>query len=57
MSSRQQTLKDGSDKIALAFELFDFALDLLRGNLRRRFPTLSNEEIERKVDEWIEKKV
>lgn len=38
----------------LAFDLFEAAEALMRQNLKRAFPHASEEEIERKLVEWLQ---
>jgi hypothetical protein len=40
--------------LQLALDLFEAAEALMRQNLRREFPNASEEEIERKVVEWLQ---
>jgi hypothetical protein len=37
----------------MAFELFDAAESLMRQNLRRRFPHADEDEIERRIVDWL----
>ena len=39
-----------------AFDLFDFADNIMRHNLRRRYPEASEEEIRRRFAAWAEKR-
>lgn len=41
------------ERLRLAFELFAAGEEMLRQNLRRRFPDASEEEIEMHIEEWL----
>jgi hypothetical protein len=43
-------------RMAIAFDLFEVAEQMMRQNLRRRNPAASDEEIERGVREWLHKR-
>jgi hypothetical protein len=40
-------------RMRLTFELFEAAEQMMRLNLRRRFPEADDEEIERRLTEWL----
>ncbi len=42
-----------SARLQLAFELYDLAERMMRTKLRRQFPQASDQEIERKLLEWL----
>ncbi len=44
---------EAARKLELALDLFDFGEEVQRSNLRRQHPTLSEEEIEGKLCEWL----
>lgn len=44
---------DPAAKLRLAFDLFQAGEDLMRMNLKRRFPEASDDEIERKLVAWL----
>ena len=37
-------------------DLFQTGVDLMRQNLRRRHPNVSNEDIERRLGEWLQER-
>lgn len=41
------------DRLLAAFEMFDFGVEMMAANLRRRHPRASPEEIERLIDAWL----
>lgn len=41
-------------RMHLTFDMFDAAVDMMRLNLRRRFPEAGDEEIERRLVEWLQ---
>ncbi len=41
-------------RMEVAFELFDAAEEMMRLNLKRRHPQLSDEEIEQRIIEWLQ---
>lgn len=43
-----------AQKILIAFELFDFGLDMQRQKLRRQHPDMSDGEIDSKLTEWLQ---
>jgi hypothetical protein len=47
---RQTTVQDRARE---TFDLFQTGIDLMRQNLRRRYPEAQPEEIERKLDAWM----
>jgi hypothetical protein len=40
-------------RLEAALELFDSGVDLMRQNLRRRYPSDSAEEVERRLSGWL----
>lgn len=42
-------------KLRATFELYEFAEEVMRLNLRRRHPEASDEEIERRLLSWLRK--
>lgn len=40
-------------RMAIAFDLFEVAVQMMRQNLRRRNPSANEEEIEQGVREWL----
>ena len=43
-------------RMELAFDLYEAAEQMMRQNLRRRFPHASSQEIERRLIEWLQKR-
>lgn len=41
------------DRLLDTFELFEFGVELMAGNLRRRHPDASPEQIESLLDQWL----
>ncbi|MGH2625568.1 MAG: hypothetical protein ACRDHY_02820 [Anaerolineales bacterium] len=41
-------------RMRMVFDLYQMAEDLMRQNLRRRFPEASEEEIERRLVAWLQ---
>jgi hypothetical protein len=41
------------ERLRLAFELFAAGEEMLRQNLKRRFPDASEEEVEAHIQEWL----
>jgi hypothetical protein len=41
-------------RMRMAFDLYETAEDMMRQNLRRRFPEASEEEIERRLVAWLQ---
>ena len=41
------------ERMRLTFDLFEAAEQMMRLNLRRRFPDAEDEEIERRLTEWL----
>jgi hypothetical protein len=41
------------DRLRQAFELFEFGVEMMAANLRRRHPAASPEEIERLLEAWL----
>lgn len=44
---------DAAHRLRLAFDLFAAGEALVRQQLRRRFPDVSEEEIERRLEAWL----
>jgi hypothetical protein len=44
----------GSEGLAIAFDLYAAAETIMRQSLRRRFPQLDDDEIERRLELWLE---
>jgi hypothetical protein len=42
-----------ADRFAAVLDLYQFAVDQMRANLRRRFPGLRDEELEKKLAHWL----
>lgn len=42
-----------ADRLVQTFELFEFGVEMMAANLRRRYPTASPEEIEVLLEEWL----
>jgi hypothetical protein len=40
-------------RLRIALDLHDFGVKMMRQNLRRRYPEASDEEIEKKLLEWL----
>ncbi len=40
-------------RLELAFELFESGVQMMRSTLKRQYPELSDEEIEKKIFEWL----
>jgi hypothetical protein len=41
------------DRLIQAFEMFEFGVEMMAANLRRRHPNASAEEIERLLEAWL----
>lgn len=44
------------ERMAIAFDLYQVAEDMMRQNLRRRNPSATEEEIEEGIREWLRKR-
>jgi hypothetical protein len=44
-----------TQKMRATFELYEFAEEVMRLNLRRRYPEAGEEEIERRLLSWLRK--
>lgn len=44
---------DARDKLALAFDLFEAGVAMMRATLRRRHPEVADAEIERRLAVWL----
>jgi hypothetical protein len=42
-----------SDRLALTLELFEFGVEMMAANLRRRYPGATPDEIERHLEAWL----
>jgi hypothetical protein len=42
-----------SDRLALTLALFEFGVEMMTANLRRRYPDATPDEIERRLDAWL----
>jgi len=42
-----------SDRLALTLELFEFGVEMMAANLRRRYPGATPAEIDRHVEAWL----
>ena len=42
-----------ADRLAMAFELFEFGVEMMAANLRRRHPEAPPDEIERLLEAWL----
>jgi len=42
-----------ADRLAVTFELFEFGVEMMAANLRRRHPDASPEEIEQRLEAWL----
>jgi hypothetical protein len=42
-----------AERLAMAFDLYDAAESMMRQNLRRRHPEADDDEIERRLIEWL----
>jgi hypothetical protein len=42
-----------ADALRTTFDLFDAGVNLMRQNLRRRHPDANDQEIERRLREWL----
>jgi Rv0078B-related antitoxin len=40
-------------RLKIAFDLHDFGVKMMRQNLRRRFPEAKDEDVEKKLLEWL----
>jgi hypothetical protein len=43
-------------RMEVAFDLYESAEQIMRQNLRRRFPEASDHEIERRLIDWLQKR-
>ncbi len=52
-----QTIRDPKvlARFQMTFDLYQTAEDIMRQNLRRRFPEASEEEVERRLEAWLRK--
>ncbi len=41
------------DRMRLAFDLYESAVEMTRLNLRRRYPDAADDEIDRRLTEWL----
>jgi hypothetical protein len=41
------------DRLIQAFEMFEFGVEMMAANLRRRHPNASSDEIERLLEAWL----
>ena len=41
------------ERLALTFELFEFGVDMMAANLRRRYPGAPPDEIDRHLEAWL----
>lgn len=41
------------DRLLMAFELFEFGVEMMAANLRRKHPTASPEQIEELLEQWL----
>ncbi|MFO0550743.1 MAG: hypothetical protein U0271_20280 [Polyangiaceae bacterium] len=46
-------LADAADRLRMALEMFDDAVEMLRLRWRRELPLASDEEIEARVSAWV----
>ena len=46
-------LTTAAQRLQLAFDLFDAGVDMYRQTLRRRFPDADEQEIQRRLGEWL----
>lgn len=42
-----------AERLALTFELFEFGVEMMAANLRRRHPGATPDEIERLLEAWL----
>ena len=42
-----------AERLALTFELFEFGVEMMAANLRRRHPDATPDEIERLLEAWL----
>jgi hypothetical protein len=42
-----------ADRLLMTFELFEFGVEMMAANLRRRHPGATPEEIERLLEAWL----
>jgi hypothetical protein len=42
-----------AERLALTFELFEFGVDMMAANLRRRYPDATPDEIDRHLEAWL----
>ena len=42
-----------ADRLALTMELYDFGVDVMAANLRRRYPGATADEIDRRLEAWL----
>lgn len=42
-----------ADRLALTFEMFEFGVEMMAANLRRRYPGASAERIEQLLHDWL----
>jgi hypothetical protein len=44
------------DRLLLAFEMFEFGVEMMAANLRRRHPAASADQIELLLEQWLAKR-
>lgn len=42
-----------ADRLALTLGLFEFGVDMMAANLRRRYPGATHDEIEDRLEAWL----
>ncbi|MDJ0763305.1 MAG: hypothetical protein QNJ97_09980 [Myxococcota bacterium] len=53
MMTETSTNNRKTARLCLAFELFEAGLEIMRQNLKRRYPGCGVNEIERMLEEWL----
>lgn len=44
---------DTRDRLLETLDMFSFGVDLMKSNLRRRYPNASSTELEHLLDDWL----
>lgn len=50
---RSDENETAADRMLQTFELFEFGVEMMAANLRRRYPAASPEQIELLLEEWL----
>jgi hypothetical protein len=53
VATKEREKQEIQERFRTVLELFDAGVDMMRQNLRRRFPSASDETIEEKLSDWL----